>query len=98
MSAPVCNSKLQCQRNGLAGTAAFLSAVILGWAGYDVYGAGLSLSAAAMFVTLLAPVWLSVGYVAVMRWQARAVGWVGLAIAAGGTAWGVFVLNGVTRL
>ena len=98
MRAPVCDSKLQCQRNGLAGTAAFLSAMILGWAGYDVLSTGLSLSAAAMFAALLAPVWLSVGYVALMRWQERAVGWVGLAIAAGGTAWGVFVLNGVARL
>ncbi|MBU2943495.1 hypothetical protein Q4525_01445 [Shimia thalassica] len=98
MSAPVCENKLQCQLNGLVGTAMFLSVMILLWAGYDMLSTGMPLKGAMFLALLLAPTLASLAFAALMKQTGRSMGWAGLAFTAGGAAWGVFVLNGVTHL
>ena len=94
MSAPVCESKAQCQINGLAGTAMILSLMILAWAGIEAAGPGMTGAEAA----LLAPTLVSAVYAVAARMRRRVLGWLGLGIVAGGTVWGIFVLNGVIGL
>ena len=94
MSAPVCESKAQCQINGLAGTAMLMSLMILAWAGVEAVGPGMTGTEAA----LLAPTLVSAVYAVVARMRRQVFGWRGLGIVAGGTVWGIFVLNGVNGL
>ena len=94
MSAPVCESKAQCQINGLAGTAMIMSVMVLIWAGAEAVAAGIAGGEALRLLALLAPTFVSVVYAIVTRVRGQVYGWLGLAITAGGTAWGVFVLNG----
>ena len=98
MSGPVCESKAQCQINGLAGTAMVMSVLIVLWAGIEVLASGMSGGEALRLVALLAPTWVSAVYAIVTRVRGRLFGWRGLVIAGGGTAWGIFVLNGVVQL
>ncbi|WP_297756457.1 hypothetical protein [uncultured Shimia sp.] len=94
MSAPVCESKAQCQINGLAGTAMVMSLMILAWAGIEAVRSGMTGSEAA----LLAPTLVSAVCAVAARMRRQVFGWLGLAIVAGGTVWGIFVLNGVIGL
>ncbi|MBR9844078.1 MAG: hypothetical protein GYB25_13025 [Rhodobacteraceae bacterium] len=98
MSAPVCESKWSCQVNGLTGTAMFMSLMILVWAGIEALSSGMSGGEALRFGALLAPTWVSAIYAVVMRLRRQVFGWFGLGIVAGGTVWGIFVLNGVVQL
>ena len=94
MSAPVCESKAQCQINGLAGTAMIMSLMILVWAGIEAGSSGMAGGEALRFGALLAPTWVSAIYAVAVRVQRQVFGWLGLGIVAGGTGWGIFVLNG----
>lgn len=85
MSAPVCESKWQCQMNGLSGTAAIMSVFVLIWGVIDGVPGD---------IWLLLPTLLAAGIVGAVRLRGRNMGWAGFAIAVAGCAWGIFVLNG----
>ncbi|MCW9042995.1 MAG: hypothetical protein OQK05_06595 [Pseudopelagicola sp.] len=94
MTAPACDSRAQCQINGLAGTAMALSVLLLVWAGAEALASDMAMGAALWLVALLAPTWVSAVYAGVARWRHRMLDWRGLAIVAGGMVWGIFVVNG----
>ena len=98
MSAPVCESKAQCQINGLAGTAMVMSLMILLWAGIEALSSAMTGGEALRLAALLAPTWVSAVYAVVARVRRQVFGLFGLGIVAAGTGWGIFVLNGVVQL
>ena len=96
MSAGVCESKWQCQANGLAGTAMVLSVAVLAWVLFEVAHAGVG--AAASLGLFYAPTFLSVLYGALRRVGRQPAGWLGFGVAVGGAAWGVVMLNTIGSL
>ena len=98
MSAPVCESKWQCQASGLAGTAMFLSVGVLAWVLFEMAHAGVSGAAAVSLGLFYAPTWLSVFYGTLRRVGRQPAGWLGFGVAVGGAAWGVVMLNTIGSL
>ncbi|MCP9482868.1 hypothetical protein NNA36_12935 [Shimia sp. CNT1-13L.2] len=98
MSAGVCESKWQCQVNGLAGTAMVLSVAVLAWVLFEAVEAGAGAAAAASLGLLYAPTFLSVLYGALRRVGRQPAGWLGFGVAVGGAAWGVVMLNTIGSL
>ena len=77
MSAGVCESRWQCQANGLAGTAMVLSVAVLAWVLFEVARAGVGV--AASLGLLYAPTFLSVLYARCGVWGGNRRAGLGLA-------------------
>lgn len=102
MSAPVCESKWQCQLNGMSGTAVAISIASLAWMGFEMLWGHPTLDRLVRLLWLwgvpFGPVVMSVFYAALMRWKRRPMAWFGLFITIGGAAWGVIMLNAMRHL
>ena len=97
MTALTCSSKWKCTLNGLSGTAVAISVLVLGWLAVE-FGARDFGTLLWLWAVPFGPVLMSVIYAALMRWQARPLGWFGLCFTTGGAVWGVVMLNAMRHL